>query len=156
VFNEGVHITEAEKRRGNRGSELQGMPEDELQETPDVELRGKPGSVRIRKPDAAPECDADGESADASDHGRASLESVALDNTGTMPAHVDYMEPMATHAGATLFIFFFLALYRVFSLMKNTPLPYDHHRTPGMVLLQGPRMGVFLMIDVPLYSSSAM
>ena len=73
MFNEGVHITEAEKRRGNRGSELQGMPEDELQETPDVELRGKPGSVRHAKPDAAPES---GEAADASEHGRASLASV--------------------------------------------------------------------------------
>ena len=33
---------------------------------------------------------------------------------------------------------------------KKQPPPYDQHKTLGIVLLQGPRRGVFLMSEVPL------
>jgi len=41
-------------------------------------------------------------------------------------------------------------LYKGTSLIRNRPLPDDHHRPLGTVLLQGPRGGRFLMSEVPL------
>jgi len=41
--------------------------------------------------------------------------------------------------------------YRGTSLIRKRPPPYDHHRAPGMVLLQGPRRRRFLMSEAPLY-----
>ena len=43
-------------------------------------------------------------------------------------------------------------LCRGTSLVRNSSLPYEHHRTPGIVLLWGPKRGVFLMSEVPLHS----
>ena len=40
--------------------------------------------------------------------------------------------------------------YRGTLLIRNSPPPKDHHRTLGIVLLYGPRRGVFLMSVVPL------
>ena len=42
------------------------------------------------------------------------------------------------------------AHYRGTSLMRNSFLPWDHHRTPGIVLL-GSWGGLFLRSEVPLY-----
>ena len=36
---------------------------------------------------------------------------------------------------------------------KKQPPPLDHHRTLGIVLLKGPRRGVFLMSEVPVYTT---
>ena len=41
--------------------------------------------------------------------------------------------------------------YRDTSLIKNMPLPYDHHMTLGIVLLSGPTRGVFLLSEERLY-----
>ena len=41
-------------------------------------------------------------------------------------------------------------MYRDPSLIRNNPLPYDHHRTLGIVLLQGPGRVQFLMNEVLL------
>ena len=39
----------------------------------------------------------------------------------------------------------------VYRAHKKQPIPpWDHLRTLGIVLLQGPRRGVFLMSEVPL------
>ena len=35
------------------------------------------------------------------------------------------------------------------SLIRNSPSPWDHHRTSGIVLLKGPRRVVFLVGKVP-------
>ena len=40
--------------------------------------------------------------------------------------------------------------YRGTSLIRNYPLPQDHRMALDMVLLQGPRGGLFLMSEVPL------
>ena len=45
----------------------------------------------------------------------------------------------------------FPRVYRGISLIRNRPPPRDHHMTLGIVLLKGPRRGVFLMSEVPLY-----
>jgi len=37
---------------------------------------------------------------------------------------------------------------------EKTPTPQDQHRALGIVLLQGPRRGVFLMSEVPQYTAS--
>ena len=46
-----------------------------------------------------------------------------------------------------------LSPYRIQGYLahKKTPTPWDHHMTLGIVLLQGPRRGVFLISEVPLY-----
>ena len=36
------------------------------------------------------------------------------------------------------------------SVIRNSPLPSDHHSNLGIVLLQGPRRRLFLMSEVPL------
>ena len=38
---------------------------------------------------------------------------------------------------------------RGISLIRNSPSPWDHHGTSGIVLLKGPRRVVFLMSEVP-------
>ena len=45
-----------------------------------------------------------------------------------------------------------LELYRGTSFIRNSPPPppKNHRRTLGIVLLKGPRRGVFLMSEVPL------
>ena len=42
--------------------------------------------------------------------------------------------------------------YRVTSLMKNIDQTYDSHRAVGKNLLKGPREGLFLVSEVPLYA----
>ena len=42
-------------------------------------------------------------------------------------------------------------LYMGTSLIRNITPPHDRHRAPGIVLLQGPRVGLFLMSEVPLH-----
>ena len=37
-----------------------------------------------------------------------------------------------------------------FSLKNKTPIPWDHHRALGIVLLQRPRGALFLASEVPL------
>ena len=37
---------------------------------------------------------------------------------------------------------------------RDSPNPLGHHRTIGIVLLKGPRRGVFLMSEVPLKAAS--
>ena len=46
----------------------------------------------------------------------------------------------------------FTSLYRVTSLIRNSPPSQGHHRALGTVLLQGPGGALFLMSEVPLYS----
>ena len=43
-----------------------------------------------------------------------------------------------------------LGVYRVTSPVRNSQPPQDHHRAIGIVLRQGPRGALFLMIEVPL------
>ena len=43
------------------------------------------------------------------------------------------------------------ALQGYLAQKKQPPPPQDHHRTPGIVLLQGPGRGGVLMSEVPLY-----
>ena len=42
--------------------------------------------------------------------------------------------------------------YRGTSLIRNCPPPWNHRRTLGIILLEGPRSVLFLMGEVPLYS----
>ena len=46
--------------------------------------------------------------------------------------------------------------YRGTSLTKTRPTPWDHHRALGVGLLQGPRVGRFIMSEVPLYSRTGL
>ena len=45
--------------------------------------------------------------------------------------------------------------YRGTWLIKNSAPPKDHHRSLGIVLLQGPGEALFLMSEVPLYVRKA-
>ena len=42
-------------------------------------------------------------------------------------------------------------MYGNTSLIGNNLPPWDHHRVLGLVLLQGPRGGLFLMSEAPLH-----
>jgi len=44
--------------------------------------------------------------------------------------------------------------YRGTSLIRKRPPPRTHHRALCIVLLQGPRRALFLMSEVPLYTTS--
>ena len=41
--------------------------------------------------------------------------------------------------------------YRGTSLIKNSPLPWGHHRSLGIVLLKGPRSALLLISEVHMY-----
>ena len=41
------------------------------------------------------------------------------------------------------------------SLIRNSPPPLDYRRALGIILLQGPRGGCFLMGELPLWASYA-
>ena len=43
--------------------------------------------------------------------------------------------------------------YRDTSLIRNPQPPQDHHKALGIGILQGPRVGRFLMSEVPLYET---
>ena len=73
-----------------------------------------------------------------------------------LSASVETMECQHIHVHWTHALAITVSLvldYRGTSLMKKYPYPQDHNRALGIVRLQGPREVLFLMSEVPLYST---
>ena len=68
------------------------------------------------------------------------------------PQHGPEMTPPPTpRLQGVCFSVLWNLMHRGTSFIRNSPPPWDHHRTLGIVLLQGPGRGVFRRSQVPLY-----